>query len=86
MSNITAAIGIIAFIVIMGLVVAAYPVVMGSVHEDAVSSGATMNGSINTSLEQGDGVAQGFMGFTQAQVSFAFIILIIVIGLFIFSL
>lgn len=84
MANIVAAVGIIAFIVLGGLIVAAYPVVMGSVHEDAVRSGATMNESINKTLEQGEYVAQGFMGFTQAQVLAAFIILIIVVLFIVF--
>ena len=84
MTTMTTAVGLIAVVVIFGLIVAAYPVVMGSVHEDAVNSGATMNASINGTLEQGEGVAQGFMGFTMGQVGIVFILLIIVVGLIIF--
>jgi hypothetical protein len=86
MSNITVAVGLIAFVVIIGLVVAAYPVVMGSLHEDAVNTGATMNASINGTLVQGEAVAQGFMGFSMAQVYVGIILLIIVVCLIIFSL
>ena len=85
MSNLTTGIALIAVIVFGSLIVAAYPVVMGSVHNDAVSSGATMNASINGTLEQGQSVAQGFMGFQQAQVLAVFVILIIVVLLFIFK-
>ena len=84
MSNIVAAVGLIAFVVIIGLVVAAYPVVMGSVHEDAVASGADMNAATNGTMIQGEGVAQGFMGFSMAQVYVGFILLIIVVCLIIF--
>lgn len=86
MSNVTTAVGIIAFIVVMGLIVTAYPAVFGSLHEDAVSSGVVNKSGSNLTLQQGENVAQGFMGFTEAQVYFALILLIIVAWLIIYSL
>ena len=84
MSNITTAVGIIAFIVLMGLIVAAYPAIFGSAHEDAVSSELVNSSDTNVSIQQGENVAQGSMGFMEAATYIGFILLIIVVLIIIF--
>lgn len=85
MAGMAETVGLIGLIVLGGLVIAAYSPIMGSVHEDAVTSGLA-NASTNTSYNTGVGVARGFMGFQEGIIFVAIIILIIVVLLLIFKL
>ena len=85
MSGMAEAVGLIGFIVIMSLVVAAYSPMFGSLHEDAVANGV-INSTDNKSYNVGVGVANGFMGFDMGIVAIAFILLIIVVILLIWKL
>jgi hypothetical protein len=86
MNGMTMVVGIIAVIVILSIVVAAYPPIMGSVAADAQANNITGNATLNLTYQQGTAVAQGFMGFNQAEVAILFIILIICVWLLIFKL
>jgi hypothetical protein len=83
--NIAVVVGLIGFVVLASLVVAAFSPIFGSVHEDAINSGV-VNGTDNSTYTTGVGVAQGFMGFDQAIVYIVLIVLIIVVLLLIFAL
>lgn len=85
MSNLTAAVGIIALIVVMLLCIAAYPAIMGSAHEDAVATNTTTISAINTSYVQGQEVAQGYYGFSMGMVYLLIILLIIVVWMIIYK-
>lgn len=85
MSNLTAAVGIIALIVVMLLCIAAYPAIMGSAHEDAVETETVNLTGINVSYEEGQEVAQGYYGFSMGMVYLLIILLIIVVWMIIFK-
>ena len=74
------AVGLIAFIVIGCLAVAAYPAIFGSMSEDS----AALNRTGNNTVVQGNNVGQGFMGLTEGAVYIAVILLIIVVLLLMF--
>ena len=78
-------VGLIGVIVIISLIVASYSPILGSVANDAQANNIT-NSSHNVSYEVGTGVAQGFMGFSMAQVGIIFILLVIVVLLLIWKL
>jgi cell division protein FtsL len=78
-------VGLIAVIFIFTIIVTAYPAVMGSVANDAAANNIT-NSSHNQTAIQGNAVAVGFMGFTQAEVALVIILLIVAVLLLIFVL
>ena len=85
MSGMAVAVGLIGAIVIIGLIVAAYSPVFGSLDADAQNANIT-NSTHNTTYEQGTAVAQGFMGLDMTMVYLLFIVLFIVVLLLIFTL
>ena len=85
MTNMAVAVGVIGFIFIACIVVAAFSPVMGSLHNDAVANGVA-NGSRNMTYNTGVQVAQGFIGFDMAIVAIAVIVLIVIVLLLMFAL
>jgi BioD-like phosphotransacetylase family protein len=79
------AVGLIGAIVIIGLIVAAYSPIFGSLHQDATTANIT-NSTHNLTYQQGTAVAQGFMGLDMTIVYLLFIVLFIVVILLIFTL
>lgn len=78
-------VGLIGFIVIASLVVAAFSPVFGSVHADSIAANVS-NSTHNSTYETGTQIAQGFVGFDMAIVFIVLIVLIIVVILLMFSL
>ena len=85
MSGMAVAVGLIGAIVIIGLIVAAYSPVFGSLDQDAQTANTT-NSTHNLTYKQGTAVAQGFMGLDMTIVYLLFIVLFIVVLLLIFTL
>ena len=85
MSGMAVAVGLIGAIVIIGLIVAAYSPVFGSLDTDASAANIT-NSTHNITYKQGTAVAMGFMGLDMTIVYFLFIVLFIVVLLLIFTL
>jgi len=83
MSQIVNAFGLIALIVFISLIVAAYMPVMGSTATDAVANNIS-SGSHNVSYQQGTNVARGFMGIDEGIVFIIFCILIAIVFLLMF--
>ena len=85
MSNIVNAFGLIALIIFISLIVAAYGPVMGSTANDAAANNIS-SGVHNVTYQQGTHVIQGLQGVDEGIVFIIFCVLIVVIFLLMFSI
>ena len=83
MSQIVNAFGLIALIIFISLIVAAYMPIMGSTATDATANNISI-GNHSIAYQQGTKVAQGFMGIDEGIVFIIFCILIAVVFLLMF--
>ncbi len=77
--------GIIALVFFVCIIVAAYPIVLGSTAEDAISNNIT-NSTHALTYESGTTVSEGFMGLSEAMVFFIVIVGIVAALILIFGI